>query len=302
MCLESIVSQITEFPFEIIIGDDCSTDGTSEIVREYAEKYPHLIRAFVHSQNLSKFGLPGKLNYLHTYYASKGEYIVHIEGDDYLTDKLKLQKQVDFLDTHSNYSACFHNTLMKFEDNSGRKDYLINSSKDQKREVTTLDLLAEQEVWFMATAAVMYRKRIIGDRYPAWFSKSKSGDIPLYIMLSYHAPIAYIDEVMSVYRRHESGLSYTDHKESLSFLTNRIEMYENINRFTNRNYKRNINKILNYYFDLIFATNDLQISQKLRAEYFIKALPYQNFFKKNTYKQLFDRALTPNYKRKLFLE
>lgn len=300
MCLESILSQKTEFPFEIIIGDDCSTDGTSDIISEYADKYPHQIKAFIHPQNLSKYGSPGKLNYLHTYYASRGEYVVHVEGDDYLTDNLKLQKQIDFLDTHLNYSACFHNTLMKFEDNSGRKDYLINSSKDQKREITTLDLLAEQEVWFMATASVMYRKSIIGDRYPDWFSESKSGDIPLYVLLSHYAPIAYIDEVMSTYRRHESGLSYTDDKENLLFLTNRIEMYENIHRHTNKKYKMNINKILNYYFDLVFATNDLQVSQKLRIKYFIKALPYQNFFKRNTYKKLFERALTQNYKRKLF--
>lgn len=297
LSLESLVSQKVTFDFEIIVGDDCSTDGTSAIVREYADKYPHLIKAYIHSQNLSKFGLPGKLNYLHTFKSSRGKYIVHIEGDDYLTDHFKLQKQADFLDSNPKVSACFHNALMKFEDNSGRKDYLINNSA-QKKEIFVHDLLAKQEVWFMATAAVMYRKVLIGNTYPSWFSKSKSGDIPLYVLLADAAPIAYLDEVMSVYRRHESGLSFTDNNEDLVFLTNRIQMYKNIDIHTKKRYHSNIKKIINHYFDLIFISLPLQRSQKLRLKYFLNALPYQDYSQDNLIHVLLNKLLTPTNKEK----
>lgn len=274
IALDSIIAQKTNFDFELVIGDDCSTDGTTEIVKEYADKYPQLVRAYIHPVNLTNFGLPGKLNFVHGFSVCKGQYVVHIEGDDYFIDENKLQKQADFLDTHPEYSACFHNALMKFEDNSGREDYPINGP-DQKREIRPMDLLHEREVWFMATAAVMFRKQIIGDTFPEWFLKTKSGDIPLYVMLSDVAPIAYLDEVMSVYRRHTAGLSYTDSNFDLNFLENRILMYQNIDRHTQRHYHKAIQNIIGDYYYMCLTTRQLEHSQKQKLKYFQKALSHK---------------------------
>ena len=99
--------QKTNFKYEIIIHDDASTDGTTEIIKEYAEKYPDLITPIFQTENQYSKGLRG-------FYArfvfpkAKGKYIALCDGDDYWADSLKLQKQVDFLETHHDYAICSH--------------------------------------------------------------------------------------------------------------------------------------------------------------------------------------------------
>ncbi len=100
--IESIVSQKVDFDMEVIIGDDSSTDGTADIVNEYASKNPELITAVVRQKNL---GMTGNLTDIMM--RAKGEYIALIEGDDYWIDENKLKKQVEFMDSHADYSACF---------------------------------------------------------------------------------------------------------------------------------------------------------------------------------------------------
>jgi glycosyltransferase involved in cell wall biosynthesis len=100
--LESIVTQKTDFDFEALVGDDCSTDGTAEIIREFATKYPNIIVPYIREKNL---GMYGNIPELMTH--AKGEYISIIEGDDYWIDENKLQKQVDFLDNNPDYIACY---------------------------------------------------------------------------------------------------------------------------------------------------------------------------------------------------
>lgn len=283
--LDSILSQQTNFPLEIVIGDDCSTDGTSVIVKRYADKYPEIIRAYIHPENLTKYGLPGKLNFTHAFYQCRGEYVIHFEGDDYFVDDFKFQKQADYLDKHPELSACFHNALMKFEDGSGRENYNINPP-DQKTLIRADDLLAEREIWFMATASVMIRKSIIGDRFPDWFFKTKSGDIPLYVMLADNAPIGYLPDVMSVYRRNSAGLSYTDSNFDWEFLQNRIQMYENLNRHTKGKYQRQIEKFIGDYYYMGLKTSALANSQKQRVIAYFKAIYYGKLSQSSSWKDM----------------
>ncbi|WP_051208666.1 glycosyltransferase family 2 protein [Butyrivibrio sp. WCD3002] len=100
--LESVVLQKTDFAFEVIVGEDCSSDNTAKIVLEYAEKYPDIIVPLIREKNM---GMSGNTSDLLRH--AKGEYIAMIEGDDYWIDENKLQKQVDFLDAHKDYAACF---------------------------------------------------------------------------------------------------------------------------------------------------------------------------------------------------
>ena len=100
-CLEGIVMQRTSFRFEAVIHDDASTDGTQDIIREYAEKYPAIIKPILQQENqFSKHD--GSLRRI-LITACKGKYTANLEGDDYWTDPLKLQKQVDFLESHPDY-------------------------------------------------------------------------------------------------------------------------------------------------------------------------------------------------------
>jgi len=107
-CLDGFLMQETNFPIEILIHDDCSTDGTTEIIKEYSSKYPDLIFPLYETEN--QYSKPGRESMdFYNYRRAKGKYIAYCEGDDYWTDPLKLQKQVDFMETHNEYSVCFHN-------------------------------------------------------------------------------------------------------------------------------------------------------------------------------------------------
>lgn len=111
-CIEGVLSQKTNFRIEYLIHDDCSTDGTTEIVRQYAEKYPDIIKPMYEQENqYSKGGPWGSIVY--NYPRAKGKYIALCEGDDLWTDPYKLQKQVDFMESHPDYSCCFHRYINK---------------------------------------------------------------------------------------------------------------------------------------------------------------------------------------------
>lgn len=102
-CIEGVLMQKVNFPMEFIIAEDCSTDGTRAICEEYASKYSELIRLIISNTNIGC-----NPNELRAMTAAKGKYIAYCEGDDFWTDPLKLQKQVDFLESHPEYSVCFH--------------------------------------------------------------------------------------------------------------------------------------------------------------------------------------------------
>ena len=106
-CIEGVLNQKVDFLIEYLIHDDCSTDGTIDIIKEYAEKYPNIIKPIYEKENqYSKGGPWGSAVW--NYPRAQGKYIALCEGDDYWTDPLKLQKQVDFLESNPDYTCCFH--------------------------------------------------------------------------------------------------------------------------------------------------------------------------------------------------
>src|SRR5699024_9032968 len=112
-CLRGILMQRTGFAFEILLGDDDSTDGTREICITYANRYPDKIRLFLHhrANNIHAYGQPtAKFNALYNFFEAKGKYIALCEGDDCWIDPLKLQKQVDFLEENEDCSLCYHSS------------------------------------------------------------------------------------------------------------------------------------------------------------------------------------------------
>ena len=106
-CLDGFLMQQTDFPIEILIHDDCSTDGTTEIIRGYEAKYPDLIFPLYEEENQYQQGKVAEIDF-YNYRRACGKYIAYCEGDDYWTDPLKLQKQVDFMEANQEYSVCFH--------------------------------------------------------------------------------------------------------------------------------------------------------------------------------------------------
>lgn len=263
--LTSILEQKTDFDFEIIVGDDASTDGTANIIQEFYEKYPDKIVPFLHEKNLGGFG---KANTLHSLERAKGTYIAPMDGDDYWTDPLKLQKQADLLDAEPDVVACFHNAEIVFEDGSFPNEFV--NPPDQKLITTVEDLIGEDEVWYMATSAVMFRHGIIRE-YPQWFHDSKSGDIPRYILLGKHGgTFKYINETMSVYRKNRNGMSFTDSYHDQEFLLNRIGMYEGINQELNRKYEKTLKKNIGRYYKMLITSRQNVDKPLNRIAYFLK--------------------------------
>lgn len=125
--LEGFISQKTNFPFEVLIHDDCSTDGTTEIIKEYEQKYPDVIKPIYEKENQFQAGKPAGSNVWNLPRA-QGKYIAHCEGDDYWKDPDKLQKQVDFLEANPEYGMCFTDFDVKNE-SSGRYTHDTFKSK-----------------------------------------------------------------------------------------------------------------------------------------------------------------------------
>ncbi|MCE7040579.1 glycosyltransferase [Dyadobacter sp. CY312] len=265
--LDSLLMQETTFPYEIIVGDDCSKDNTVSILKEYQSRFPDKIRLLLQSKNL---GLNGKYNALNTFANAKGEYIAQFDGDDYLTSPHKLQKQVEMLDANPHYSASYHNAMAIYDDNSA-PSHLVNMLK--KPEVTVDDLIGEDELCFIATSSLMFRRADFEKNPdPEWTNLSTSGDIPRNIMLASRGPIGYIDEVMSVYRKNRGGASFADNHYSSDFLFNRIQLYSNINKEFNYRYDAKLKKnIATYYYKLLFS-KQYRDSYWPRAKFALKYL------------------------------
>ena len=191
--IEGFLMQKTNFPFEIVIGEDCSTDGSREIVFDYAKKYPDKIKLITSDKNVGM-----KQNGYRTKMALTGKYMAMCEGDDYWTDPLKLQKQVDFLEAHPDYSLCFHNAIILYEDSTPQRQPVYFCNEDVKDTTTTADVI---KGWYIPTASVVLRKEYV-DNLPEWFKDVYNGDWGIQLMLSTKGKIKYINELMSIYRRH----------------------------------------------------------------------------------------------------
>jgi glycosyltransferase involved in cell wall biosynthesis len=202
--IEGALMQRTNFPYEILIGEDDSSDNTRSMVIDYAERNPNKIRLFLNDRKNVIYvnGRPtGRWNLLNLLTQARGRYIALCEGDDFWTDGRKLQKQVDYLEAHPENIMCFHTASIFDQKTRVLSGDLLKPPLN--RDFYTLDDLLEFGN-FIPTASVMFRSGRIQE-YPSWFMQIPFGDIALHMMHAQHGTIGYIDETMSVYRRHSSG-------------------------------------------------------------------------------------------------
>jgi glycosyltransferase involved in cell wall biosynthesis len=174
--------------------------------------------------------------------ACKGEYVAMCEGDDYWTDPLKLQKQVDFLDKNPDFAICHHNMLVTYEDGSDSHSF---NAPDQKLVSTIKDILEDK--WFMATASWVYRNHFLTNDFAEWHAKAAAGDWAVMIQLAAQGRIGYLPETMGVYRKHSAGLSNIHSQTNRNFLLNRKEMFENVDQWLDYRYHEAIEKTLIKY-------------------------------------------------------
>ena len=195
--LEGVLEQSGEVPFEILVGDDASSDGTRAVISEHCRAHGDRIQTFFPSTNL---GLGGKAIFAELVNAARGDYLAVLDGDDFWTSPEKLRRQVAHLDQHPECSMCFHDVLCHYEDGS-RPDARF-TGPDHPRRVGVPELLDGFQV---GSCSPMFRRETIAP-LPAWYFELPWGDGPLYLLAAERGEIHYLPEVMGVYRIHEHGM------------------------------------------------------------------------------------------------
>lgn len=200
--LESILSQNTSFSYEIIVHDDASTDNSAGIIREFEEKYPHILRPVYQTENQYRRKVGIRRTFVDP--LLRGKYIAFCEGDDYWTDRNKLQKQVDFLEEHPEYSAVTHNcSFVDRDGNPTENIYPVYRLSRSHR--FTLDRLAMDVVYPGQTATLVcrredyiFRSQEASDAFHS--IRISTGDKKLYLKLLLEKDMYVLEDVMSAYR------------------------------------------------------------------------------------------------------
>ncbi len=207
--IESVLMQQTTFPYEIVIGEDCSTDETREIVASYQAKYPERIRALLHERNLGMHS-----NFDATLRACRGQYIALLDGDDYWTSVDKLETQTRFLDDRPDCAICFHKIEILETTDLGHPA-LRGVWPNDVKPTTSIEDLARG--YNMPTLSVFFRNGFT-EGLPSWIFRAPWPDWPLLLTIAQHGLIGFIDRVMGVYRRTIgsvwSGLALVDRLET----------------------------------------------------------------------------------------
>lgn len=237
-CLEGFVMQKTSFRFEAIVHDDASTDGSATIIREYAEKYPDIIKPIYETENqYSK--RDGSLTRI-TNAACRGKYIAICEGDDYWIDPQKLQKQVDFLEAHPDYLLCGTNGLILWDNGTNAPEYF-------NRNFTSRELMPEDVIgkWPFPTASLMYRRELFA-LLDSFKCRTYNGDIRIILVALANGRIWSLADITTVYRKNNDANSSTnrikakkDHGEF--YFGQMIKLYSSYDIYTDHRFKDFIN-------------------------------------------------------------
>lgn len=228
-CIEGILMQKTTFQFEYIIGEDCSTDGTMAIVKEYAQKYPDLIRVVTDDVNVGM-----KNNGLRCIERCRGKYMAACEGDDWWTDPYKLQKQVDFLESHPDYLMCT-TSYSSFR----MKDGLVKEGKTEGKgvDITMWKLMKKNPI---GTLSALYRRDVL-DRFEAevrpLMPSFRMGDLTLWIYMADKGKIHELPCTTAVYRILENSASHsTDFFKQYAFYVEGSRLRLWLNKYLGTHY------------------------------------------------------------------
>lgn len=276
--IDSFLMQKTNFKYEILINDDASTDKTVEIIKKYEKNYPEKMKPIYQSENQYSRGIRISPTFL--YPKAKGRYIAICEGDDYWIDPYKLQKQVDYMEGHSECSVCVH--ASKKIDANTKKEIGEVRPGNHNRDFNIEEVILGGGGLF-ATNSILFRKKL-SVNIPHFYYNSPVGDYPLIIYLSLCGDVHYIDEYMSAYRVGASN-SWTqriskDIEKREKHVDESERMLEEVDKYTNYKYSNIINKkIIKNKFDfLIFKRKYREAKIGIYTEHY-KSLSIQDRLK-----------------------
>ncbi len=255
-CLDGFVMQKTNFKFEVIIHDDASPDGSADIIREYAAKYPDIFVPIYQTENQYSKGGGIIKNFM--YPKVKGKYVAWCEGDDCWIHPEKLQRQVDFLDSHPDFTACVHCANWKYY--STGKSFVFPQIKES-REYTAEEVILNGGNYY-STNSLIARKEILN--MPDCFTMRGIGDYQKYIYAAILGRFWCMKEVMSQYN---SGTPsswtvriWNQQKKRIDHLTKMIEMLKRVDAYFEFKYTNALSHVIKEHeVEIAFLTKDKSI-------------------------------------------
>ncbi|MCD6577496.1 MAG: glycosyltransferase [Anaerolineaceae bacterium] len=244
--LDGFLAQETDFPFEILIHDDASPDDTPNIIREYQEKYPQIIKPIFQKDNQYSQGKKAFAYFLLP--EAAGKYIALCEGDDYWMDPHKLQKQVDFIEANKNCSMVAH--AIQIENALDPKKYNVKRSVDGDHYFNQEELIMHG-TRLIHTSSMLFRSSLVKN-IPNWVTSSPIGDYPLILFASMHGRIYYINEVMSTYRSFVPGSAMSiksklSNDNLIDYCLRVVNMFQEFDAFSSFKYHRVIKRKISAY-------------------------------------------------------
>ena len=262
--IQSVMDQNTNFQFCLFLIEDYSTDNTRQICIEMKEKYPEKIKLTLNKTN---FGMQKNALQIHkACFESDAKYIAVLEGDDYWTDPLKLQKQVDFLDANPDFAICFHKAKIVYDD--GIEPSYPDINKNTK-EVTTIEDIVKGN--YIHTPTVVFRN--YKHTLPEWFETAFPGDWVLHVMNACNGKIRFMNEEMGVYRVHSNGVLSTKYKnyKGIKFLFTIMKVTEYLKEKKQNAWKGTHQLYYSVYFLSSGIKNEFNINRLRRSLIFLKA-------------------------------
>jgi glycosyltransferase involved in cell wall biosynthesis len=264
--LESVLAQRVNFDFEVVVGEDCSTDRTREILIDFHRRYPDRIVPLLREKNLGAMR-----NLQETLASCRGQYVALLEGDDYWISDDKLQKQVDFLDAHPDRAICCSRAQVEVvgDGKSGSlrpqagRVFPVSPDSARASEVSGLlpvapraagaytvkDLLTEN---FVMTCTAVYRWGGVLP-LPSWFFALSLGDLPLHAMVAKQHKIELMDDCTAVYRIHGGGIWSS--RDTASQFRENAHMLKALNRCLNYQYNHSIrSNLASVYLELAISS------------------------------------------------
>lgn len=286
--LEGFLIQETDFPFEVLIHDDASTDRTAAIIREYEAAYPHIIKPIYQSENQHSKNV--RISTTYQYPRAQGEYIALCEGDDYWLDNKKLQIQFEILNGDKHISCCCHSYI------------IVNKNKEKISEfkrptgiINIDDIIMNNKI--PQTATRMFRKKDLNSM-PQFFYDCTVGDYPNMLNATTKGNIYCMDNVFSAYRIHpeNSWVSnmYADDYLFKKHIKSLTALVKNYDEYTNHKYNNIINSRL-AYLDFLKYKRQKQIIQVMKNSY------YCNMTIKNKVLTIVS-IICPNVLKKIFFK
>lgn len=279
--IDSFLMQETDFPFEVVIDDDCSTDNTAICIKEYIDKFPNIIKANLRNKNVGMMD-----NFFENIQRARGEYIAFCEGDDYWTEPKKLQIQIDLMKKYPELKMSFHPA---YELKDSRRTGIVLSEYGENNKFFTTSEVIQGEGHFSPTASLIIKRDVISD-LPDFCYESPIGDYMIQIFASLSAGALYIGTPMSIYRRgHEGSFSSIDRNMSTEqYITDEVRA-----RLTTIDFLENTNNYLNRQYNNVFT-------QEITKRFLMLSLFYLENGRIDEFKQEIEKSFKKTKEATLF--